>query len=179
MAPKFERLGLRLARTPPTPDLVDAVIAAAALKPKDVPNELSRSGANQLTRGSQLFRSVRVQTETPRASAGAPPLRDSRHAQPTLVRMSLASQSTIRLPWGSDSTVVPLVFAADVARVAAALLVAPRTRAVPAQTRLPFGQFHFGTIRKGCSSASVVAFEFCIATREPNSACERSASRKG
>ena len=41
-----------------------------------------------------------------------------------LVRMSLATQNTIRLPWGSDSTVVPLVSAVDVARVAAGLLTA-------------------------------------------------------
>jgi uncharacterized protein YbjT (DUF2867 family) len=41
-----------------------------------------------------------------------------------LVSMSLATQGTIRLPWGSDSTVVPLVSAVDVARVAAALLTA-------------------------------------------------------
>jgi uncharacterized protein YbjT (DUF2867 family) len=41
-----------------------------------------------------------------------------------LVRMSLATQGTIRLPWGSESTVVPLVSAVDVARVAAALLTA-------------------------------------------------------
>jgi len=38
--------------------------------------------------------------------------------------MSLATQGTIRLPWGSESTVVPLVSAADVARVAAALMTA-------------------------------------------------------
>jgi uncharacterized protein YbjT (DUF2867 family) len=35
---------------------------------------------------------------------------------------SLAGQGTIRLPWGSDKTVVPLVAAEDVARVAAGLL---------------------------------------------------------
>jgi uncharacterized protein YbjT (DUF2867 family) len=41
-----------------------------------------------------------------------------------LVRMSLAAQDTVRLPWGGDSTVVPLVSAVDVARVAAGLLTA-------------------------------------------------------
>src|SRR6202035_628175 len=39
-----------------------------------------------------------------------------------LVRLSLEKQGTIRLPWGTDSTVVPLVSAEDVARVAAGLL---------------------------------------------------------
>ena len=42
-----------------------------------------------------------------------------------LVRMSLATQSIIKLPWGGDSTVVPLVSAEDVARVAVGLLVSP------------------------------------------------------
>src|SRR5260370_1079880 len=51
-----------------------------------------------------------------------------------LVRLSLARQGTIRLPWGSDSTVVPLVSAEDVARVAAGLLTSP---AVPAGATYP------------------------------------------
>ncbi len=51
-----------------------------------------------------------------------------------LVRLSLATQGTIRLPWGSDSTVVPLVSAEDVARVAAGLLTSP---AVPAGATYP------------------------------------------
>lgn len=38
---------------------------------------------------------------------------------------------------------------------------------------------HFGTSRSGCRSASVWAFEFCVATREPNCTWERSACRKG
>lgn len=42
-----------------------------------------------------------------------------------LVRMSLGTQGTIRLPWGSDSTVVHLVSAEDVARVATGLLTSP------------------------------------------------------
>jgi uncharacterized protein YbjT (DUF2867 family) len=42
-----------------------------------------------------------------------------------LVRLSLTTQGTIRLPWGSDSTVVPLVSAEDVARVATGLLTSP------------------------------------------------------
>jgi uncharacterized protein YbjT (DUF2867 family) len=42
-----------------------------------------------------------------------------------LVRLSLAAQGTIRLPWGSDSTLVPLVSAEDVARVATGLLTSP------------------------------------------------------
>jgi uncharacterized protein YbjT (DUF2867 family) len=46
-----------------------------------------------------------------------------------LVQLSLATQGTIRLPWGSDSTLVPLVAAEDVARVAAALLTAPKVQA--------------------------------------------------
>jgi uncharacterized protein YbjT (DUF2867 family) len=51
-----------------------------------------------------------------------------------LVRLSLATQGTIRLPWGTDSTVVPLVSAEDVARVAAGLLTSP---AVPAGATYP------------------------------------------
>jgi uncharacterized protein YbjT (DUF2867 family) len=46
-----------------------------------------------------------------------------------LVRLSLATQGAIRLPWGSESTRVPLVAAEDVASVAAALLVDPTTPA--------------------------------------------------
>src|SRR5712671_6331287 len=42
-----------------------------------------------------------------------------------LVRLSLAAQGTIRLPWGNDSTVVPLVSGEDVARVAVGLLTSP------------------------------------------------------
>jgi uncharacterized protein YbjT (DUF2867 family) len=42
-----------------------------------------------------------------------------------LVRLSLATQGPIRLPWGSEST--PLVSAEDVAGVAAALLTDPTT----------------------------------------------------
>ena len=45
-----------------------------------------------------------------------------------LARPTLA-QGVIRLPWGSESTVVPLVGAEDVARVAAELLTAPSLRA--------------------------------------------------
>jgi uncharacterized protein YbjT (DUF2867 family) len=51
-----------------------------------------------------------------------------------LVRLSLATQGTIRLPWGSDSTVVPLVSAEDVARVAAGLMTSP---AVPTGATYP------------------------------------------
>jgi uncharacterized protein YbjT (DUF2867 family) len=47
----------------------------------------------------------------------------------TLVRLSLETQGTIRLPWGSDSTVIPLVSAEDVARVATGLLTSPTVRA--------------------------------------------------
>lgn len=42
-----------------------------------------------------------------------------------LVRLSLATQGMIRLPWGSDSTVVPLVSGEDVARVAVGVLTNP------------------------------------------------------
>jgi uncharacterized protein YbjT (DUF2867 family) len=43
----------------------------------------------------------------------------------SLTGSSLAKEGTILLPWGSDSTVIPLVSGEDVARVAAALLTAP------------------------------------------------------
>jgi len=49
----------------------------------------------------------------------------------TLVSRSVAEQSTVFLPWGEDTTVVPLVGAQDVSRVAAALLANPR---VPSQS---------------------------------------------
>jgi uncharacterized protein YbjT (DUF2867 family) len=42
-----------------------------------------------------------------------------------LTATSLAKHGTIFLPWGSDSTVIPLVSGEDVARVAAAVLTAP------------------------------------------------------
>jgi uncharacterized protein YbjT (DUF2867 family) len=42
-----------------------------------------------------------------------------------LAGSSLAIQGTILLPWGSDSTVIPLVSGEDVARVAAGLLTSP------------------------------------------------------
>lgn len=42
-----------------------------------------------------------------------------------LAGSSLATQGTILLPWGSDSTVFPLVSGEDVARVAAGLLTSP------------------------------------------------------
>jgi len=51
-----------------------------------------------------------------------------------LVRLSLATQGTIRLPWGRDSTVIPLVSAEDVAGVATALLTGP---AMPAGAAYP------------------------------------------
>src|SRR3981081_3668189 len=41
------------------------------------------------------------------------------------VRLSLPAQGAIRLPWGKDSTVVPLVSGEDVARVAVGLLTSP------------------------------------------------------
>jgi uncharacterized protein YbjT (DUF2867 family) len=46
-----------------------------------------------------------------------------------LVRLSLSTQDAIRLPFGSDSTVIPLVSAEDVARVAVGLLT---SRTAPA-----------------------------------------------
>ncbi|HTA44389.1 MAG TPA: NmrA family NAD(P)-binding protein [Bryobacteraceae bacterium] len=49
----------------------------------------------------------------------------------SLVSRSVAEQSTVFLPWGEDTTVIPLVGAQDVSRVAAALLANPR---VPSQS---------------------------------------------
>jgi uncharacterized protein YbjT (DUF2867 family) len=48
-----------------------------------------------------------------------------------LVSRSVADQSTVYLPWGEDTTVIPLVGAEDVSRVAAALLASP---SAPAQS---------------------------------------------
>src|SRR5260370_5066697 len=46
-----------------------------------------------------------------------------------LVRLSLTTQGIVRLPWGSNSTSIPLVSAEDVARVATGLLTRPTVRA--------------------------------------------------
>jgi uncharacterized protein YbjT (DUF2867 family) len=43
-----------------------------------------------------------------------------------LVRQSLPAQGAIRLPWGKESTVLPLVSGEDVGRVAAGLLTGPQ-----------------------------------------------------
>ena len=42
------------------------------------------------------------------------------------VRQSLPAQGAVRLPWGSDTTVLPLVAGEDVGRVAAGLLASPQ-----------------------------------------------------
>jgi uncharacterized protein YbjT (DUF2867 family) len=47
----------------------------------------------------------------------------------SLVRQSLPAQGAIRLPWGSENTVLPLVAGEDVARVAAGLLTGPQLAA--------------------------------------------------
>jgi len=47
----------------------------------------------------------------------------------SLVRQSLPAQGAIRLPWGSESTVLPLVAGEDVARVAVGLLTGPQLAA--------------------------------------------------
>jgi uncharacterized protein YbjT (DUF2867 family) len=52
----------------------------------------------------------------------APPYYENVRA---LVSRSVAEQSTVFLPWGEDTTVIPLVGAQDVSRVAAALLSNP------------------------------------------------------
>jgi uncharacterized protein YbjT (DUF2867 family) len=46
-----------------------------------------------------------------------------------LVRQSLPAQGAIRLPWGGEETVLPLVAAEDVARLAAGLLASPELKA--------------------------------------------------
>ncbi len=58
----------------------------------------------------------------------APPYYENVRA---LVRRSVAEQSAVFLPWGEDTTVIPLVGAEDVSRVAATLLASP---AVPSQS---------------------------------------------
>jgi len=52
----------------------------------------------------------------------APPYYENVRA---LVSRSVAEQSTVYLPWGEDTTVIPLVGAEDVSRAAAALLANP------------------------------------------------------
>jgi uncharacterized protein YbjT (DUF2867 family) len=47
----------------------------------------------------------------------------------SLVRLGLPAQGAIRLPWGSEKTVLPLVAGEDVARVAAGLLTSPSLQA--------------------------------------------------
>ena len=46
-----------------------------------------------------------------------------------LVRQSLPAQGAVRLPWGGENTVLPLVAGEDVARVAAGLLAGPELTA--------------------------------------------------
>jgi len=46
-----------------------------------------------------------------------------------MVRQSLPAQGAIRLPWGNEQTVLPLVAGEDVARVAAGLLTGPQMAA--------------------------------------------------
>jgi uncharacterized protein YbjT (DUF2867 family) len=58
----------------------------------------------------------------------APPYYENVRA---LVSRSVAEQSTVFLPWGEDTTVIPLVGAHDVSRVAATLLANP---GVPSQS---------------------------------------------
>jgi uncharacterized protein YbjT (DUF2867 family) len=58
----------------------------------------------------------------------APPYYENVRA---LVSRSVAEQSTVYLPWGEDTTVIPLVGAEDVSRVAAAVLGNP---GVPTQS---------------------------------------------
>ena len=47
----------------------------------------------------------------------------------SMVRQSLPAHGAIRLPWGNESTVLPLVAAEDVARVATGLLTGPQPEA--------------------------------------------------
>jgi len=61
----------------------------------------------------------------------APPYYENVRA---LVSVSVSKQSTVFLPWGEDTTVIPLVGAQDVSRVAATLLANPGP---PAQTVYP------------------------------------------
>src|SRR5215831_8520522 len=61
----------------------------------------------------------------------APPYYETVRA---LVSRSVAEQSTVYLPWGEDKTVIPLVGAEDVSRVAAALLANPN---VPSEKVFP------------------------------------------
>ena len=61
----------------------------------------------------------------------APPYYENVRA---LVSRSVSEQDTVFLPWGEDTTVIPLVGAQDVSRVAATLLASP---AVPSQSVYP------------------------------------------
>jgi uncharacterized protein YbjT (DUF2867 family) len=65
------------------------------------------------------------------AHVQAPPYYENVRA---LVSASVSGQNTIFLPWGQDMTVIPLVGAQDVSRVAATLLANP---GLPAQTVYP------------------------------------------
>ena len=47
----------------------------------------------------------------------------------SLVRLSLPAQGAVRLPWGKEQTVLPLVAGEDVARVAVGLLTSPSVTA--------------------------------------------------
>ena len=66
--------------------------------------------------------------QVPAVHLQAPPYYENVRA---LVSRSVAGQNAVYLPWGDHTTVIPLVSAADVSRVAAALLADPD---VPAQS---------------------------------------------
>jgi uncharacterized protein YbjT (DUF2867 family) len=61
----------------------------------------------------------------------APPYYENMRA---LARLSVAEQNTVFLPWGEETTVIPLAGAEDVARVAEALLANP---GLPSQSAYP------------------------------------------
>ena len=46
-----------------------------------------------------------------------------------LVRASLPARGAVRLPWGNENTMLPLVAAEDVSRIAAGLLTSPKLTA--------------------------------------------------
>ena len=86
----------------------------------------------------------------------APPYYENVRA---LVSRSVAEQSTVFLPWGEDTTVIPLVGAEDVSHVAARLLGNPRcfvSKCVPLGQRDSYSERDDGSSRKSNGTADSI-----------------------
>jgi uncharacterized protein YbjT (DUF2867 family) len=81
----------------------------------------------------------------------------------SLVRLSLPAQGAVRLPWGKEQTVLPLVAAEDVARVAAGLLMSPRAaggRRLSGDRRRYLAEGHYRDLRPGSRQERALRRDF-------------------